>query len=639
MRRIERFLAVNMAILVSAVIGGELRCLAAAAPSSSVKRENLVQLARAARGQFTPPSAGDVQRAREELEAATTRLGAMLAGAPKDKAEKWKGNEYLRWDELQAQLKPGTTPDAALLAAIAARCRDREVEGFELPEFVSLRAALTRYANASLFAGETEAKTDYEKRVADLATRLEAYGQKPSAEEAIEIGRHLGWLEDRGQAKALVAAVRAQHWRPNLLAQFSEEMLNAGIANDVDREVSIQEVILGTSVFGTGRMTGRVTLDLVPDEARGAMDLRLTGETVSDNVGYNGPVTICSRGVTTIDARKRVLVDALGTSSEPPQACCCTETDIQGICARCNLVRKMAWKRAMRLKGQAEQIASQRAAIRVEAMMEEESRAPLQDIETRFQERFRQPLVRRDGFPRLFQTATSGERLFVTALSAAGDQLAASTEPPPFTAPHAMSVQIHESLVGNLSHALWRGNVLTDEQLRELVENLTGKVPEELQRGEDDEPWSLTFADERPLETRFDDQRFTVRIHTTQFTRGETDSKKPRDVLPEPCAISATYQVEKTAQGMRLTRQGDVEVILKRYTGKLSLRQISWRSFIKKNFEKMFQAGPRETEGLALRGRWEKAGKYPLEQLVCDDGWLVLGWKQPARATEPAKQP
>ena len=88
-------------------------------------------------------------------------------------------------------------------------------------------------------------------------------------------------------------------------------------------------------------------------------------------------------------------------------------------------------------------------------------------------------------------------------LQAGRDQLAAPNAPPALTGKFDLAVRMHESLVGNLSQAVLGGVTLTDERLVEIIKDATGKVPEELAITEEDDPWSITFASELPIEVRF----------------------------------------------------------------------------------------------------------------------------------------
>ena len=205
---------------------------------------------------------------------------------------------------------------------------------------------------------------------------------------------------------------------------------------------------------------------------------------------------------------------------------------------------------------------------------------------------------------------------------------AAPSEPPELAANHDLAVRLHESFAANLSQAALGGVTLTDEKLVELVEQMTGSVPEEMVITEEDDPWSITFDTERPIDTTFDDQNITIAIRGKKFTRGSQE-------LKNRLKISATYKFERTAEGSKLTRLGDVQIEFT--TKRLSASQVAMKTFMKKRFEDMFKAEI-VSEGIELPGQFQQAGKLALQQLHCDNGWIVLGWQQPPLGTRTAKK-
>jgi hypothetical protein len=282
------------------------------------------------------------------------------------------------------------------------------------------------------------------------------------------------------------------------------------------------------------------------------------------------------------------------------------------------IVRKIAWKKARATKPRVEAIASRRAARRVEQNMNGQVAELLETLNDVFQERFRRPLLRRNGFPRLLDFETTEDHLLVTMLQAGRDLLGAPTEPPPLTADHDVAIRFHESLVGNLSQAVVGGVTLDDERAVQLVQDLTGSVPDELAITEDSDPWSIRFADELPVQARIDGNRFTVSIRGTRFTRGETE-------VDETMVISATYTVSKTPEGALLTREGEVQVGYPELPSE-GVVQLAMKNFVKVKFEALMKPEI-VTSGLILPGRWEDLGTLVLQQLDCDEGWAALGWK------------
>jgi len=87
--------------------------------------------------------------------------------------------------------------------------------------------------------------------------------------------------------------------------------------------------------------------------------------------------------------------------------------------------------------------------------------------------------------------------LIAAVIQANDFQLGAPDAPPKLSADRDVAVAIHESFVGNLAEAAIAGDTLTDEQLANLVEKLTGRVPDELKITQEKDPWSITFPASR----------------------------------------------------------------------------------------------------------------------------------------------
>ena len=109
------------------------------------------------------------------------------------------------------------------------------------------------------------------------------------------------------------------------------------IEDDVDQTQGVTDNILGTQIYGTARTTGRTSIDLVPNDRSAQLDILLHGTAISNNVGYNGPVTIHSTGATSISGRKVLAMNEDGLYGYPANASCATSTNIYSISSCCRL--------------------------------------------------------------------------------------------------------------------------------------------------------------------------------------------------------------------------------------------------------------------------------------------------------------
>jgi len=595
-------------------------------------------------GAFQPVAAADMTKSKSEVAAAMSGLDAFLQTGAPYKAAGWQ--RYLQWNDLKNIAQSNQPPAAEPLNTILGKLRANQ-GGLERREFTRLRDALANYAAATAAAGNTRLQDEYAKRMEDLAAQLDAYGKDQTAgDAALAIGRTVGWLEANRQVPALVNQIRQTYRRPNLFGYASRGLAAAGIERDVDQVTAVNDNILGTQLHGTARLVGHTTLSLTENPTAANLNILLGGTAWSNNVGYNGPVTIHSTGVTSVSARKSVVMNADGLFGYASQASCGTRSNINDICANCGLIERMAWKRAGQQKGQAEAIASQRASGRVAGQMDREAGPMIAEQNNRYQEKFRNPLMRRGEFPEDLTFSTSRDRVHVRMLQESAGLLAAPDDPPGFSKDHDLAVRAHESVVTNYGQGVLGGYELTDLRLEKLIkEDLKGQLSEELRvtrsvgtLDPDKEPWSITFARELPVRAKFNGGGLWIAIRADGFTRGEGDQPgKYKPAITELVEISAAYKIEKTGQGATLRRDGDVQV---RFPNRANPEQITLRdspivTFIRRKFRGLFK-DEFIGEGLALKGAWEKAGRLRLDEIGADQAWLRVGWDMPSPAAAAA---
>jgi len=584
---------------------------------------DLLEQVRTARESFRPLERDHVARRRQVLQRAMSQLDQTLARSRPGYAQGWKA--YLRWDELNQSLASDETADPAALRVVLERFR-RNNAGLELPKFLQVRDRLSDYIEALESTREAKLQDNYTSAIDDLAKRVEEYEASPTGLNGPEIGRTLGWLQSSGQAEQLVAAVQERFDHPNVYARASERFLGAGFNAYVDRTTPITDVILGTSIRGTGRFMATQVLDTVPSHNDARMNILLRGNVHSRNTGYNGPVTIQNTAVTSVYATKQLVVNENGVFAVPSRAVCRTDTKIHSISAKCGLIERIAWKRAGQQEVQAEAIASSHAAARINGYVDREALGPVARANREFQEKFRWPLLRRGHVPREMVVSSNNYGIGMRMLQMTRDQIAAPSGPPEVSNDHDLAIQAHESFVANFSAAAIGGIELTDERLAEMLQETTGNVPEELQITEDKEPWSITFAEHYPVATQFDGDQVKVYLRANRFTRGRNEDGTVDTEVKGLVEISANYTIEKTDVGATLHRQGEVNVD---FVGqeKLSAAQVATKTFLRRKFSSLFK--PEFVgEGLKLKGRWERAGRLALREIKADKGWISVGWQQ-----------
>lgn len=591
------------------------------------QESDLEELAREAGERFVPISPAQVASARRILLENVRRLDAFLEGSGA-KELGWK--EYLLWNRLQAQLAREDAPDIGVLAQVYRRFRAVHA-GLELPVFADVADALERYVQFANIARQESQSRIYVRQLDALAEELESYVREPSGELALSIGQRLGFVDALGQSPRLVRAVRRRFAKPNLRARVSSDLLAAAVTQEVRDTRNVTDVILGTYLSGPATTDARLSARTVSADGAARIQLSLRGMVTSDTVGRNGPVRIFSSAETPFQSFKTVLFDRNGFRE---QAACTSATTCSDIhCIRpvksgigSGLIEKIAWKRAVRQKGQAEAIAADHAEIRISRSFNDRMLNLLSEAQANYNRDLRLPLIRRKEFPEYFDVGSTSEGLAITVLQATRSQLGATTSPPDPQGDYDLSVAVHESLPNNLANSWLSGYRLTDDWLRERIRERGGEVPPELQ--EDREPWSILFASQRPpVSVRFDDGAFAVTIRGLEFTSGENAYGAMN--------ITAQYRFESTAQGVLMRRQGELEILPPDFdpdTDRLTADQSALRKVLNERLGEVLKPEIRG-EGIELPGELVRAGKLLPVEATSDAGWLRMGWNRTRERT------
>ncbi len=581
----------------------------------------LVERIRNARENFRPLSPEELATRRQAVLQAAQDLNLLLARSQAGYAAGWKA--YLEWDFLEAGLAE-ENPDLQPLRTVLDRL-GRNHRGLEMTKFRTLRERLADFVNGAAALRERKLGDDYLAALDDLAKRIEEYEQTPSGLNGPEIARTLAWLNTTGQGEDLVAAVQARYQYPNIRAHSSERFLSTGFNQYVDRTTPVRDNILGTQIQGMARFTGTQVLDMVPSSGDGRLNILLRGTILSNNLGFNGPVTLRSTGTTSVVATKQLVVNENGLFAVAASAHCRTSSSIHSLWAKCGIVERIAWRKAGKQKGAAEAIASNHAEARINSSVDSEAVGLVAQANAAFQEKYRQPLLRR-GYPtRNIHVSTTNHSVQLSALQMARAQLAAPSLPPRAAPATDLAVQAHESAVANFSEAIIGGFELTDEGLVEMLREAKLEVPEELEITDEKEPWSITFSENHPLAATFSGNLVTLYLRANRFTRGRNEDGTVDQDIRELVQISATYTIEKQGNGALLKRQGEVNVDFVE-SKRLNTAQITTKTFLRRKFDSLFKeelAG----EGLRPKGRFARAGLLALQEIQADQGWITLGWQ------------
>jgi hypothetical protein len=576
---------------------------------------------RSAKEHFVVRTPADQERSRQHLVEAVRRLDRHLARAgPNGRA--WKS--FLKWEDLQRQSFAKGAPELTVLDALYHRFHSGHA-GLELPMFHDVAQALHAYRHVCEQVSNSRFRAEFEARLDALADVL---GQELADADHVEaIGEVVGWLDRHGQAPEVVRATRSHFGHANLQVQLSQELITAGTGRAIDETAPVSDSILGTAISGTGRTVGRAEVHLVPDEARAVIETTLDATNFARTVGRNGPAVIYSTGETRILGSKRFSIDADGVRPSPAKSSATTRTRVTGVgstkrCVMDRIVRRVAEKKIPKQKSASEQIAARHAERKFNARLDAELGGMLARANVEFRRRFRDPLVRRDAFPRVLRFSTTSEELQCVALHDGPTRLAAPAAPPEISGRPGLAVRLHESLVNNVATGLLAGRTLDQEQIERLAVEILGRVPPQLVDEEQREPWGITFANSQPITLRVVERTVTMTIRGRRFSSGRRHF--------DPMNITASYRLENAGGAVKAVRLGELEIFPPGFVpgeGKTMPARLSTiRNLLKHRFERIF-APEIVSQGLVLPGQMSKVGKLDLTQFEADRGWLTLAWR------------
>ena len=419
---------------------------------------------------------------------------------------------------------------------------------------------------------------------------------------------------------------------PNFVGQVSERLLYDLVNTKVQQTTNVSENVLGTAVRGSVTTRGQVFPMLVPDALRGVLQLRFSGTSRSPGlVGRNGPATIYSSSVTNTDLWKTVIFDQQGIRDLPTVGNSQTQVSINDVAAKRRLVEFIARRRANGSRGQAAAITSARTKGQISKEIERGAKEPLATAHDYFVHSFQEPLLERGALPKLMRFSTTGDHLRLVMR-----QLGRSVMPPPTAMPelktqHDLSFAFHESALNSLYEVFYAGETLRDKDFLNTMDTLTGEEQPQLRVTSKKPRWSITLADERPLDLKFADGGTAIDVHLKSLKLGE------RQFIGK-LTISVRYQIEKAASGPQFNRDGEVQVN-GQLDGASAAELDEAITLLKTKFSGVFL--PVLTlNGLTVPSDdlWVKLGKLLLVQFDAKDGWLVAGYQLPRATPQPARQ-
>ncbi|MEX0641883.1 MAG: hypothetical protein WD468_04240 [Pirellulales bacterium] len=400
------------------------------------------------------------------------------------------------------------------------------------------------------------------------------------------------------------------------IVRASGRMLNELMQRDVQRAEPVSENILGVTTQGTADTDCHIGLQLIPNISRGHLRLTMTGRaTINEGVGSIRKVRVYTSSQTWITAQKNLGLAAEGIGIAPTIADCQTSIYTKDISAPLRFIENIAWKKANRMRPQAEQIAAERAGRRAAEQLDAEADEPLRKLHQHYLEGVYFPLQQKDAFP-IVRVQSTGEHLFINTARAE----APAGPPPPLDGRHDLVVGFHQQFVAAMADRMLGGTTQTDKHLLDMMHALTGQMPRALWVHDRTPRWKVRLAERRPIEMTIAEDKIDITVRLQHTGRAEEQLDRPVD-------ITARLVLTATPDGPKLSRSTPVGA--KIMDGKaVNAAEDRLLDFLRRKFSGVF---PEEMyfDGLVppAGGTWAKLRRLQLAEFTAREGWLVIGYR------------
>jgi hypothetical protein len=225
--------------------------------------------------------------------------------------------KYIRAEELRSAVKSAESSE--VVGAVFTRLSDSDKmqndaqrEFVQRPQFLTVKQTLGQYLE--LASAESPAKNDQTElrgALTKLVSSLEAYEETRSLTSATAARDAYGDVRDlAADGGDHIADVLAGHYfNYNLRVVATESFLNKVAGYKHTDSGAVDDVVLGAKVDGHQTTTGKVAIDLKPNNSVIEFDMTFAGVTQTNTQGVTDQATIFTSGYHTFEARKTINFD------------------------------------------------------------------------------------------------------------------------------------------------------------------------------------------------------------------------------------------------------------------------------------------------------------------------------------------
>lgn len=420
---------------------------------------------------------------------------------------------------------------------------------------------------------------------------------------------------------------------PNLLIEVGQDFLNALASRVESRTGDINRREDKTHTVGVQLTTVRVQVDLLPSSQNAQFYLILNGQTNAETDSRRGRIQVGLSTQVSYSSRKMLVVDENGIRESAAQTCpnldfnCLKYLDADVCLPVRPVVKRLAYRVFDRQKPKLDAGILKSAREEVTKQFDDLAQKQLQQLNRRYLNDIKEPMTERGVFPQRLRLMTSDHQLGLRALlhDPLGQPMNFAPVPDVLGWPD-VAVRIEQSLLNNFCQAMFGGKEFSGEELDDEFNRLIGPVLGEVRTADvGDRDFSITFAKERPIEFKFDQQKLTITLRGEDFTSGGRDF--------DGMDTTAVYRLRKTDTGLIAEREGDLSIYPPGFrpgVDRLGAREKVLQQILDRKFGRVFKPSF-EAKELKLPAELKVNFVLVSTQVDADKGWLTLAWRRASR--------
>lgn len=507
-----------------------------------------------------------IWRSIQKLPATTSRLGdVQLASNETFRFDfldsQWQ--DYLKVQQLQDQFESlNPKPSAKKKAARLTLARMASP---------ALSDAQRNYLNQAVPASMVSALKEYAAGDVDqykLLKAIEWNEENPSGVASHYINdqfQNLMWSQDPARQSA--AAQLQSHYRnANVRLAVSQDMLNRLIPDSPAINEPVSEQVLGADVSGQSQIRNRLSVQLVEDPSRIALQLHTDGEVDSDTVAKRSGFEIRNEGVAKFQAFKKLTLDRMGRfSSDNPVASAQAKQRLIGIRSKLDpfpvvnwIARKVAKKKLDQQTPEANMLLEQKIEQSASLKLQEGVESQVAQMKAYLKVNLLEPLISMDLNPEALQLATTQKRIVMRYRLAGIDQMASNSPRPSDSEFDYLSLQLHQSLLNNTIERIEiESQTFTPQSLLQHLSEVIGFNPQNA-NADSNRDAKFVFANYDAIRVDFVEGKVKIELNLKSLQLGK--GKTWRNIT-----ISSTYAPTVIGSQVRFTQDGIIGVKGKRF--------------------------------------------------------------------------